>query len=228
MLGYNCFREREKSRDALWTEPRRLSKSANELRRLYPYRLRQLIFHKGKKEVATRSERAVTGIKIEAKINFSSRLNFKNPIGRSQAFRYPNQVFIRQIEYDMAIFGFPHTNDQLEQRLFSNMRNIFVLQHLTSHSKSQLHFPTNKDRVLGFCVGALWVGWRGKGRRIILHFEAVDSAFYAWVNGDPVGYSVAINQQVSTLGIVPPSKRFENRATHITYKVLLEESKLIQ
>ncbi|CAN4076190.1 unnamed protein product [Withania somnifera] len=27
------------------------------------------------------------------------------------------------------------------------------------------------------------------GRRIFLHFEAVDSAFYAWVNGVPVGYS---------------------------------------
>nr|XP_009775632.1 PREDICTED: beta-galactosidase-like [Nicotiana sylvestris]XP_009775633.1 PREDICTED: beta-galactosidase-like [Nicotiana sylvestris]XP_009775634.1 PREDICTED: beta-galactosidase-like [Nicotiana sylvestris] len=28
-----------------------------------------------------------------------------------------------------------------------------------------------------------------EGRRIFLHFEAVDSAFYAWVNGVPVGYS---------------------------------------
>ncbi|KAB8085246.1 hypothetical protein EE612_008019 [Oryza sativa] len=28
-----------------------------------------------------------------------------------------------------------------------------------------------------------------KGRRILLHFEAVDSAFFAWVNGVPVGYS---------------------------------------
>lgn len=28
-----------------------------------------------------------------------------------------------------------------------------------------------------------------KGRRILLHFEAVDSAFCAWVNGVPVGYS---------------------------------------
>ncbi|KAK4798400.1 hypothetical protein SAY86_030726 [Trapa natans] len=28
-----------------------------------------------------------------------------------------------------------------------------------------------------------------KGRRILLHFEAVDSAFYAWINGVPVGYS---------------------------------------
>ncbi|GLT94633.1 hypothetical protein SLE2022_123620 [Rubroshorea leprosula] len=28
-----------------------------------------------------------------------------------------------------------------------------------------------------------------QGRRIILHFEAVDSAFCAWVNGVPVGYS---------------------------------------
>ncbi|KAG7948525.1 hypothetical protein I3843_13G012200 [Carya illinoinensis] len=27
-----------------------------------------------------------------------------------------------------------------------------------------------------------------KGRRILLHFEAVDSAFYAWVNGVPIGY----------------------------------------
>lgn len=26
------------------------------------------------------------------------------------------------------------------------------------------------------------------GRRILLHFEAVDSAFCAWVNGVPVGY----------------------------------------
>lgn len=26
------------------------------------------------------------------------------------------------------------------------------------------------------------------GRRIFLHFEAVDSAFYTWVNGVPVGY----------------------------------------
>ncbi|GAB4852088.1 hypothetical protein Ancab_016278 [Ancistrocladus abbreviatus] len=30
-------------------------------------------------------------------------------------------------------------------------------------------------------------GW--KGRRIFLHFEAVDSAFHAWLNGVPVGYS---------------------------------------
>uniref|UniRef100_A0A1D1Y8V4 beta-galactosidase n=1 Tax=Anthurium amnicola TaxID=1678845 RepID=A0A1D1Y8V4_9ARAE len=28
-----------------------------------------------------------------------------------------------------------------------------------------------------------------KGRRIFLHFEAVDSAFIAWVNGVPIGYS---------------------------------------
>ncbi|KAG5565113.1 hypothetical protein RHGRI_001118 [Rhododendron griersonianum] len=28
-----------------------------------------------------------------------------------------------------------------------------------------------------------------EGRRIFLHFEAVDSAFHAWINGDPVGYS---------------------------------------
>ncbi|XVE52295.1 hypothetical protein DITRI_Ditri02bG0111300 [Diplodiscus trichospermus] len=28
-----------------------------------------------------------------------------------------------------------------------------------------------------------------KGRRVLLHFEAVDSAFYAWINGIPVGYS---------------------------------------
>ncbi|XP_044945850.1 beta-galactosidase-like [Hordeum vulgare subsp. vulgare] len=28
-----------------------------------------------------------------------------------------------------------------------------------------------------------------KGRRILLHFEAVDSAFLAWVNGVPIGYS---------------------------------------
>ncbi|KAM5551686.1 hypothetical protein ABKV19_026503 [Rosa sericea] len=28
-----------------------------------------------------------------------------------------------------------------------------------------------------------------KGRRILLHFEAVDSAFCAWINGVPVGYS---------------------------------------
>ncbi|KAK9128954.1 hypothetical protein Syun_017751 [Stephania yunnanensis] len=28
-----------------------------------------------------------------------------------------------------------------------------------------------------------------KGRRILLHFEAVDSAFHAWVNGIPIGYS---------------------------------------
>jgi beta-galactosidase len=27
-----------------------------------------------------------------------------------------------------------------------------------------------------------------KGRRILLHFEAVDSAFFAWVNGVPIGY----------------------------------------
>jgi hypothetical protein len=26
------------------------------------------------------------------------------------------------------------------------------------------------------------------GRRILLHFEAVDSAFCAWINGHPVGY----------------------------------------
>ncbi|KAJ6346766.1 hypothetical protein OIU76_003446 [Salix suchowensis] len=30
-------------------------------------------------------------------------------------------------------------------------------------------------------------GWQG--RRIFLHFEAVDSAFCAWINGVPVGYS---------------------------------------
>ncbi|KFK34684.1 hypothetical protein AALP_AA5G178000 [Arabis alpina] len=28
-----------------------------------------------------------------------------------------------------------------------------------------------------------------KDRRILLHFEAVDSAFFAWINGNPVGYS---------------------------------------
>ncbi|KAK1279060.1 hypothetical protein QJS04_geneDACA016592 [Acorus gramineus] len=35
-----------------------------------------------------------------------------------------------------------------------------------------------------FCVPEEW-----RGRHILLHFEAVDSAFFAWVNGIPVGYS---------------------------------------
>lgn len=30
--------------------------------------------------------------------------------------------------------------------------------------------------------------WFFVGRRILLHFEAVDSAFCAWINGNPVGY----------------------------------------
>ena len=30
------------------------------------------------------------------------------------------------------------------------------------------------------------------GRRIFLHFEAVDSAFFAWVNGVPVGYRLVM------------------------------------
>lgn len=30
--------------------------------------------------------------------------------------------------------------------------------------------------------------WRFTGRRIFLHFEAVDSAFFAWVNGRLIGY----------------------------------------
>ncbi|KAL6989747.1 beta-galactosidase [Sarracenia purpurea var. burkii] len=35
-----------------------------------------------------------------------------------------------------------------------------------------------------FCLPKEW-----EGRRIFLHFEAVDSAFHAWINGVPVGYS---------------------------------------
>lgn len=31
------------------------------------------------------------------------------------------------------------------------------------------------------------------GRRIFLHFEAVDSAFYAWVNGVPIGYRFVLH-----------------------------------
>ncbi|TXG49102.1 hypothetical protein EZV62_024977 [Acer yangbiense] len=33
-----------------------------------------------------------------------------------------------------------------------------------------------------------------QGRRIFLHFEAVDSAFCAWINGVPVGYSDSVSQ----------------------------------
>ncbi|XP_077218158.1 glycoside hydrolase family 2 protein [Tasmannia lanceolata] len=35
-----------------------------------------------------------------------------------------------------------------------------------------------------FCTPKEW-----NGRRILLHFEGVDSAFFAWVNGAPIGYS---------------------------------------
>ncbi|PSS19140.1 Beta-galactosidase [Actinidia chinensis var. chinensis] len=35
-----------------------------------------------------------------------------------------------------------------------------------------------------FCLPKGW-----EGRRILLHFQAVDSAFHAWINGVPVGYS---------------------------------------
>ena len=35
-----------------------------------------------------------------------------------------------------------------------------------------------------FTVPPAW-----KGRRILLHFDGVDSAFYAWVNGHKIGYS---------------------------------------
>lgn len=35
----------------------------------------------------------------------------------------------------------------------------------------------------------LWnIDWFLVGRRVLLHFEAVDSAFCAWINGHPVGY----------------------------------------
>lgn len=37
------------------------------------------------------------------------------------------------------------------------------------------------------------------GRRIFLHFEAVDSAFYAWVNGVPVGYRFVLHFDISML-----------------------------
>src|SRR5215831_13217807 len=37
---------------------------------------------------------------------------------------------------------------------------------------------------LHFTVPPAW-----KGRRILLHFDGVDSAFYAWVNGHKIGYS---------------------------------------
>ena len=35
-----------------------------------------------------------------------------------------------------------------------------------------------------FTVPPAW-----KGRQILLHFDGVDSAFYAWVNGHKIGYS---------------------------------------
>lgn len=49
------------------------------------------------------------------------------------------------------------------------------------------HVPTNNPTGCyrtNFEIPTAW-----EGRRILLHFEAVDSAFFAWINGVPVGYS---------------------------------------
>ncbi|KAH1055262.1 hypothetical protein J1N35_033327 [Gossypium stocksii] len=49
------------------------------------------------------------------------------------------------------------------------------------------HVPT--DNPTGCYRTYFHIPKEWKGRRILLHFEAVDSAFCAWVNGVPIGYS---------------------------------------
>ncbi|XP_057976450.1 uncharacterized protein LOC131163754 [Malania oleifera] len=49
------------------------------------------------------------------------------------------------------------------------------------------HIP--KDNPTGCYRTYFEIPKEWKGRKIFLHFEAVDSAFYAWINGNPVGYS---------------------------------------
>ncbi|XP_020597833.1 uncharacterized protein LOC110037512, partial [Phalaenopsis equestris] len=44
-----------------------------------------------------------------------------------------------------------------------------------------------------FCIPKDW-----KGRRIMLHFEAVDSAFFVWVNGILIGYRLVIVHVISS------------------------------
>lgn len=39
-------------------------------------------------------------------------------------------------------------------------------------------------------------------RRILLHFEAVDSAFFAWINGNPVGYRCDICSKRTNLHFI--------------------------
>ncbi|XP_022764757.1 uncharacterized protein LOC111309977 isoform X3 [Durio zibethinus] len=49
------------------------------------------------------------------------------------------------------------------------------------------HVPT--DNPTGCYRTYFQIPKEWKGRRILLHFEAVDSAFCAWINGVPIGYS---------------------------------------
>ncbi|KAL4311317.1 hypothetical protein GQ457_01G048390 [Hibiscus cannabinus] len=49
------------------------------------------------------------------------------------------------------------------------------------------HVPT--DNPTGCYRTYFHIPKEWEGRRILLHFEGVDSAFFAWVNGVPVGYS---------------------------------------
>ena len=53
---------------------------------------------------------------------------------------------------------------------------------------SRRRCPTTSTRwAATACTSPCRAGW--KGRQVFLHFDGVDSAFYAWVNGKKLGYS---------------------------------------
>ncbi|KAL9233819.1 hypothetical protein vseg_008766 [Gypsophila vaccaria] len=62
------------------------------------------------------------------------------------------------------------------------------------YTNTEYPFPVNPPNVpaenpTGCYRTSFQIPDEWKGRRILLHFEAVDSAFHVWVNGVPVGYS---------------------------------------
>lgn len=67
-----------------------------------------------------------------------------------------------------------------------------ALQKLTCSDNSQMHFFYWSTNDVNFIIVKCTFYWLLTGRRILLHFEAVDSAFCAWINGSPVGYRYSI------------------------------------
>ncbi|OWM90042.1 hypothetical protein CDL15_Pgr026955 [Punica granatum] len=122
------------------------------------------------------------------------------------AFWVKDLPYVRSLSGYWKFFMAPSPNDvpaNFHGRTFqdSDWDNLPVPSNWQMHgfdrpiyTNSDYPFPVNPPHVplenptgcyrTYFSIPKEW-----KGRRILLHFEAVDSAFYAWINGVPVGYS---------------------------------------